>query len=118
VFDSLTPSHSRFVQRRGRLALTQVTLVRVQHREPFFTRVSFNRKGQNATNVQTGVRILIPVPPARRSMGQGISLQRIRSEFESQRAGHAVVAERNRHLIVDQDQEGSTPSHRAKLFEA
>jgi hypothetical protein len=81
-------------------------------------RVSFNRKGQNATNVQTGVRILIPVPPARRSTGQGISLRRIRSEFESQRAGHAVMAERNRHLIVDQDQEGSTPFHRAKFFEA
>ena len=70
MFDSLTPSHSRFVQRRGRLALTQVTLVRVQHREPFL-------RGY-------------------RSIGKDRTLRTFRLGFESSYPYHRLVAQWDR----------------------
>ena len=77
------------------------------------------RTGRNATNVQIGVRLLIPVP--------GFSAR------SSNRTGHSApnaeigvgiptgrpfrgVGRLVRHLIVDQDDAGSIPVHRAKFF--
>ena len=96
------------------------------------------RKGQNATNVQIGVRFLIPVPDLRPvvQFAQDAALRTLKFRFDSggldQHCGagwypgrrlpigagqfselEAVVAERQRRPIVYRDQKGSTPFHRA-----
>ena len=73
--------------------------------------------GWNATNVQIEVRLLIPVPGfwAGRPIAQDAALPTLKLGLESPLADQflAVMAERLRRLIVDQDQVGSTPTHRA-----
>ena len=73
------------------------------------------RKGQNATNVQMGVRFPPPVPSGLRPTGKDAALRTLKCRFESGGLDQsfAVVAERQRRLIVYQDQDGSTPFHRA-----
>lgn len=87
-------------------------MVRVHPRLPLFEMFQagiVQGTGWNATNVQIAVRVGIPVPDA--------ALRTLKFRFESGGLDQfcAVVAERQRHLIVYQDQEGSTPSHRASF---
>ena len=87
----------------------------LQHVSKCFKRVSFKGQDRTLRTFRLPFESAYPCHPAFVQCGQDTALRTLKFRFESGRLDQfcAVVAERQRRLIVYQDQEGSTPFHRA-----